>query len=51
MYSMEVHMMKRHLLLAVIGLATIGSWYAAWSADDAALIKDLAAQKLASSKG
>jgi hypothetical protein len=43
---MEVHMMKRHLLLAVIGLATIGSWYAAWSADDAALIKALGSAKV-----
>ena len=35
-------MMKRHLLFAgIIGLATFGSWYAAWSADDAALIKAL----------
>ena len=44
-------MMKRHLLLAVIGLATFGSWYAAWSADDAALIKALGSAKVSLQQG
>ena len=45
-------MMKRHLLFAgIIGLATSGSWYAAWSADDAALIKALGGVKVSLQQG